>query len=143
MARRRCPGRRTAEQLARHQRKVDESWYAGISRIHQTMDDAIAQMQTRQLLHTIGRPEHADVFSMSGSTLDHPKGRELSLQDVINTDRWRHAEPLLNMAFSTLLSYVDECGPNRQRSPFVEYREWRDMKTAERHRAWSTENLEW
>ncbi|KAI6365448.1 hypothetical protein MCOR25_005376 [Pyricularia grisea] len=143
MARRRCPGRRTAEQLARHQRKVDESWYAGISRIHQTMDDAIAQMQTRQLLHTIGRPEHADVFSMSGSTLDHPKGRELSLQDVINTDRWRHAAPLLNMAFSTLLSYVDECGPNRQRSPFVEYREWRDMKTAERHRAWSTENLEW
>ncbi|TLS22219.1 uncharacterized protein PpBr36_09811 [Pyricularia pennisetigena] len=143
VARRRVPGRRTAEQLARHQKRVDESWYAGISRIHQTMDDAIAQMQTRQLLHTIGRPEHADAFSMSGSTSSHLRGRELSLQDVISTDRSRHAAPLLNMAFATLLSYVDECGPNKQRSPFMDYREWRDLKTAERHRAWSMENSEW
>ncbi|EHA46415.1 hypothetical protein MGG_02631 [Pyricularia oryzae 70-15] len=145
VARRRFPGRRTAEQLARHQKKVDESWYAGISRIHETMDDAIAQMQTRQLLHTIGRPEHADAFSMNGSTdnVSHSIGRELSLQDAIRTDRPRHAAPLLNMAFSTLLSYVDECGANKQRSPFMDYREWRDMKTAERHRAWSTENLQW
>ncbi|TLD22317.1 hypothetical protein PspLS_07728 [Pyricularia sp. CBS 133598] len=143
VARRRFPGRRTAEQLARHQKKVDESWYAGISRIHQTMDDAIAQMQTRQLSHTIGHPENADAFSVRGSTVSNLRGRELSLQDAIRTDRPRHAAPLLNMAFSTLLSYVDECGPNKLRSPFMDYREWRDMKTVKRHRAWSTENLEW
>lgn len=115
----RINGQRTPEELERHRRKVDESWYSGVKNIHKSVDDVVRENTKRQMFRAVGRFKLANAMNMPNARLEKTETRLMTIEEANEMDVAEHAAPLLNMAFATILSHAEEGGFCRRRTGWV------------------------
>ncbi|EON99079.1 hypothetical protein UCRPA7_5502 [Phaeoacremonium minimum UCRPA7] len=114
---------RTPDEIRRHNAKVNASFYNGNPLLGKTMDAASREAQRRDFDRQLGvndeegeralnrELELAQTFNISGGRrMVYP---HLSIEEVNSQDTCEAAEPLLNMAFATLLSYQEDDGEKK------------------------------
>ncbi|KAK1768883.1 hypothetical protein QBC33DRAFT_448424 [Phialemonium atrogriseum] len=103
----------TAEQLARRQTKIDQSFYAGTDRLGKSMEEAFQELRRRRFEATMGVigeqrvPARRLLLQAAGKDekVTYPP---MTVEEANGQDDAAHIEPFLSMTFATFLSYAEE-----------------------------------
>ncbi|KAJ9155531.1 hypothetical protein NKR23_g1589 [Pleurostoma richardsiae] len=122
------------EEKVLHDAKLDELFYAGSGGLRKTMDDTIRDAERRvygnqygaigqEREHFVSHQGHSSAASASdrGCRAEYPP---LSIEDVNGQETSDASEPLLNMTFEMLLSYMEDEGRKCVFSRFDNPDEW-------------------
>ncbi|EJT79595.1 hypothetical protein GGTG_04679 [Gaeumannomyces tritici R3-111a-1] len=85
---RRTHAPRTREELDRHQKRVDESWYANVKSTHNALDDATLDAKKRHLFRTLGRVDLAEAMAIDGPGPADESGPNKRFSNFVVPDPW-------------------------------------------------------
>lgn len=103
----------TAEQLARRQTKIDQSFYAGTDRLGKSMEEVFQELRRRRFEATMGIIGEPRVLARRLRLQAAGKDEKvtyppMTVEEANGQDDAAHIEPFLSMTFATFLSYAEE-----------------------------------